>query len=660
MPHGADDLFPLFLAEAADRLDRLDELLCNGMLGRDSEEWKAARRELHTLKGASRMMGLVDFAEVCHLAEDACESEGVKGHECLLAAVQNVRGLLDTLRDGSEGGTVPAQHAASLAVEAPLDTRISAEVLDRVSDQAVRISFLSKGVGTMVEDLYAIARTAETGTSDPHPEQVLATLALRLRRVALKAGQACSRFDRLAEQQLGSLLSIQVQPVRPLLTTLGRHGVELAKSLGKTVEVQVVATQCRLDQRIMAALKEALLHLVRNAVDHGIEPESERRKAGKRTAGTIVLKAETLSERVRLTVSDDGRGVDSRAVLARAIEQGLVTEEAASTMADDAVRQLIFRPGFSTSEMATTISGRGVGLDSVEEAVRKVGGNVWIEEAPGQGLQVTLDLPVSRRGESILVVEAGRFKVGIPFHQIQGFSSFDSLKPDGRFDEAEEPETNRIDLNVQFGQCNEDSNVLIHIVSAGVSVDLVVGRVIGEEEVFLHPWPSFLPKEPGAEALALLADGTPIAVLDIQYFTNVSRDEIRYEAAADLQPQALRVLLVDDSRITREMFRRILSDAGFEVTSVASGEEAVAVLEDCDIDCLVTDIEMPGIDGLELTRRVRAMPRWEHLPVVVVSTRDQTADRLAGLDAGADAYLAKQNLMGDELIALVMRLGGQS
>ncbi len=659
----ADDLLPLFLAEAVDRLDHLDEILGSVAPAQDSEEWRSARRELHTLKGASRMMGLIEIAEACHQAEDAFDVAGDQGFEDLLNLVQRVRTMVGSIRgddvaaqDGGQSITAPDVTTT----EPMAGTRVPREVLDRASDQAVRLSFLGRGVGVMVEDLYGIARTAESGVSDDHPEQVLATLALRLRRLALRTDRERTRFDRLIERQLRSLLSIQVQPVRPLLSSLGRHAEELGSSLGKTVNVQVEATRCRLDRRIMDALKEALLHLVRNAVDHGIEPESERKALGKSPSGTLALCAETLAERVRLTVSDDGRGIDPRTVLEKAVDRGLVTAAIADDMADDAVRQLLFQPGFSTRERASAVSGRGIGLDSVADAVRKVGGDVWIDGTPGEGTCVTLDLPVTRRGESILVVGAGGFHVGIPSHQVQSFSG-----PGATRNSADEGESNgggsalRVHLGSRFGKPEESASVVIHATTAGVPLDLVVDYVLGEEEVFLHPWPRSVGKVQGAEALALTEDGTPIGVLDLQHFVQSTDHGTQPFVQRSAPPPALKVLLVDDSRITREMFRRILMDAHLEVTSVASGEDALLVLEGGGIDCLVTDIEMPGIDGLELTRRVRDSVHWEHLPVVVVSTRDQASDRMAGLEAGADAYLAKQNLDGGDLVALIHRLGGR-
>ena len=661
---GNDDLLPLFRSEAFDRLDRLDGVLAQGPPARDGELWRVARRELHTLKGAGRMMGLAEIAEACHQAEDALDVPAEDGFKNLLGLIDRIRMMVGTIgmlegRTGDE----PVNGAPEVpTLKVPQgQPSLDARILDRVSDQSVHLGFLSREIGAMVEALHTMARTAESGVTDGQPEQVLATLALSLRNVALAAGQAHSRFDSLLEQQLGSLLSIQVQPVRPLLTSLGRHAEELAVSLGKTVEAEVESAHCRLDRRIMDALREALLHIVRNAVDHGIEPESEREGLGKRSKGTLTLVAETRAERVRLIVRDDGRGIDPREVLEKAVERGLVSEEAAEGMAEDAVRQLLFQPGFSTRDQASEVSGRGIGLDTVAETVRKVGGEVWIDAIPQKGTHVTIDLPVSRRGEVVLVVEAGGFRVGIPAHQVRAFSGSGvaGVSVDGG--EAASADADiRVELATRFGMSSGDSgSTVIHAKSVGIPVDLVVDRVVGEEEVFLHSWPKFLGTVPGTEAMALLPDGVPIAVLDIQYFIQPSTGETRVFATSSAEFPPLKILLVDDSRITREMFRRILADGGMAVKAVASGEEALGALHAGAVDCIVTDIEMPGIDGLELTRRIRACPEWENLPVVVISTRDQPADRLAGLEAGADAYLAKQNMMGEELVTLVQRLGGQ-
>lgn len=660
----ADDLLPLFLSEATDRLDRLDHILRPVPPQEGSEEWRSARRELHTLKGAGRMMGLADIAEACHRAEDAFDGAAEQGLDPLLNLVQEIRAMVEAVGAGPTTDREERRPQGSSRVPSVThrtESRIPREILDRVSDQTVRLSFLGRGVGALVEEMYAVSRTAAAGANDRHPEQVLATLALRLRRLALKVDREHNRFERLVDRQLSSLLSIQVQPVKPLLSSLGRHAEELATSLGKSVDVQVEATRCRLDRRIMEALKEVLLHLVANAVDHGIEPESERLRLGKNPTGSLKLHAVALVQRVRLTVSDDGRGVDTAMILERAVDRGLVTPEDAAVMSEDGIRQLLFQSGFSTRETASPVSGRGIGLDSVAEAVRKIGGEVWMDGTPGEGFRVTLDLPLTRRGESILLAVAGGLQIGIPAHQVIAFSGpGTSQERSGGDQESEGRSVHRVHLGSSFGSDEERGSVVVHSKAAGIPIDVVVDSIVGEEEVFLHPWPRCMDRVKGTDALALTGAGTPIAILDLQYFLQSTESRARsLHQPAEKRPAALRLLLVDDSRITREMFRRILTDAEMTVVSVASGEEALAVLENGDVDCVVTDIEMPGIDGLELTRRIRESNEWEHLPVVVVSTRDRPSDRMAGLEAGADAYFAKQTLESGEFVALIQRIGGR-
>ncbi len=636
-----DDLLPLFLSEAGQRLDRLETILRTETEGEgEAGGWDVVRRELHTLKGACRMMGLTGIAEACHRAEDSVSgTPSGEDRVTLDAILEDIRRMVENLggrnsETNERGGEPPEESRRSRRrTEGTPDVRIPADVLDRVSDQAVRLSFLSRGIETIVEDLMALARTAEQGISDRHPDQVLAILSHRIRELGVRGEYGRNRFERLIEQQVSTLLSLQVQPIKPILTSLARHAEELARSLGKRVRLVVRASRSRLDRRITSALKDSLLHLVRNAVDHGIELPEGRLRSGKDPVGTIVLEAETRAERVRITVSDDGAGIEPAGLKEQAVRRGLISRSVADSMSPDAALQLLFRPGFSTREGTDTISGRGIGLDSVAATAREIGGTVWAESDPGTGFRVVLDLPPSRRGEIITVIRVGEVFLGIPSHRIRGF----------------ERETS-------------SGTLTVHADGGGFQVDLTVDEIGGDEEIFVHPWPKFSGAVPGFEGMALLPDGRPIAVLDVRNLAETGfpvdgeRHPLRQSQAA---PQSPRILLVDDSRITRQLFRRMLRDSGFEVTSVPSGDDALSVLARDEIDCVVTDIEMPGIDGFELTRRIRADSRWEHLPVIVVSTKDSARDRRDGLEAGADAYHTKQALEERKLVAVINRLCGR-
>jgi chemotaxis protein histidine kinase CheA/CheY-like chemotaxis protein len=458
------------------------------------------------------------------------------------------------------------------------------------------------------------------------------------------------------------LLRLQVQPLRPFLHGLDRHARDLALSLGKLVEVEVAAGAAQLDRRIVDALREAFLHLVRNAVDHGIETREERVRSGKPEAGRLHLEAVSEGDRVRLWVSDDGQGIDPESVVSTAVRHGLVSSDAVQSLDPGHILQLLFQPGFSTREEPSEVSGRGMGLDAVAAAVRSVGGDLWLESTLGSGTVVTVEVPLARRGERVLVLRIGQHHLAMPAPPVRAYRR---IRPD-QIDEVEGRRQISIDgqpmvarfLSDLLGEPPFDGGELVEMVIGGSILGVVADAVLGEEEVIVRPLPAAAGAPDVVEGIALLASGRPVAVLSPQRLGPLEISEDAEPQGRVRRARPVRVLLVDDSSVTREMVRQILEDGGFSVTGTSNGEDAHRLLVEQEYDCLVTDIEMPGIDGLALTRMLRESPDFADLPVVLVSTRDRPTDRLEGLEAGADAYLTKQTLDARELVALVRRVGG--
>jgi CheY-like chemotaxis protein len=310
----------------------------------------------------------------------------------------------------------------------------------------------------------------------------------------------------------------------------------------------------------------------------------------------------------------------------------------------------------------TELSGRGIGLDAVAAAVRSAGGDLWIESEPGLGTTITVEVPLARRGERVLVLEVGRHRLAVPAAPARAFRR---VAPE----QVEEIEGRRVvrigdrTIAARFladavGEPYAGDGVLVEMVIGGGVVGVVADSVVGEEEVIVHPLPDAAGAPPVVEGITLLASGRPVFVLSLQRLGTIDALEAFDRPIHGPRPRPIQVLLVDDSVVTREMVRRLLEDGGFGVTSVGSAEDALLALDNRDFDCLVTDIEMPGMDGLSLTRELRSDSRLADLPIVVVSTLDRAADRLAGLEAGADAYLTKQGLDARDLVALVYRVGG--
>lgn len=653
------DLRQLFLEEARERLERVMTLV--SLTETEDAAVVKLRRELHALKGASRMMGFTEISEQCHRAEDLAVSGAPDGRNALDACCRSIAEMVEAVSGVSE----PTAPLTSLAYEPRPpgeDLRVPARVIDHMADRGARLRVIAVAAEGLAGRVFRLATLAERGTSDRAPEQVLATLATSLRQVGLDLEGGQRIFRRLTDRQLDALLHLQVQPIRPFVHSLGDHARELAASLGKRVEVSTHAGDAQLDRRIVNALREAFLHLMRNAVDHGVETPEERRRSGKPETAIVGLEASTDGNRVRLVVRDDGRGIDAGSVVAAAVDCGFIDGEHAEGLSGPEALQLLLLPGFSTRGETTEVSGRGVGLDAVAASVSAVGGEVWLESEPGRGTTVTIGVPVARRGDRVLVLKLGEHQLALPAAPIQAFRRL----PPGAVGEDGGRRVVRIRgqtvvprfLADLLGVGSREDNVLVEAIVGGVIVAVVADDIVGEEEVIIRPIPAAAGAPAEVEGITLLASGRPVPVLSLQRLGLLKPAELLAREGERRKIQPVTALLVDDSDVTREMVRRLLEDAGISVVSVGSAEDALFVLGSREIDCLVTDIEMPGMDGLSLTRAVRRDPRSADLPIVVVSTLDRPADRLAGLEAGADAYLTKQGLDARELVALVFRVAG--
>ncbi len=666
MPENDADLILLFLDEARERLERIALLVDHA----DEDRGAAVevQRELHAIKGASRMLGLAQLSELCHRAEELVESRSGGAGQELQVLLDRLIGSVESLSSQKEAdapGVRPEPEASPIDARdggSRRDTlRVRPEVVDGMADRSARLRVLSTAAARLVDRTFRLAYLAERGARERSPREVLATVAASLRQLAVELETGQRRIQRLAEGLLDAMLRLQLQPLRPVLLSLARHARELARSLGRDVKVTVDAGDTHLDRRIIQALEEALLHVVRNAVDHGIEMPQERLSAGKPQRGLIRLEAAAEGDRVRIVVADDGRGIDPEHILETALRRGDLAAEIASNLSADEALQLLFRPGFSTREEASETSGRGIGLDAVAANVQAIGGDLGIESLPGEGTAVSVHVPATKRGERVLVIQVVDSLVAFPAATVRSYRALDrsALVVSGDRTVLQTPQG---PLRVQFlnellGQLPSPVGTVIEAVIGGVAVAVIVDSVVGEEEVFMRP----LPERAGAprvfDGVALLSSGRAVAVLSPPRLGPL---ESGRDAAVGVQAGRgpLRVLLVDDSMATREMIRRLLEDSGFVVTAVGSAEEAMDRLGEVAVDCLITDIEMPGMDGLELTRSLRGMSDYDELPIIIVSTLDRPGDRRAGLEAGADAYLYKQNLDTRELLTLVRRVGG--
>ncbi len=684
------DLVPLFVEEARDRIERLSSFVLR--LETDGRAVVEIKRELHTLKGAGRMLRLGALAELCHAAEEVLQTRSPDLPGLMTRVVDQLSRMVDAVSHGNDPLHDPellgllGQPRAKQAVDPPAappakepdaalpapapaprsplagDIRVDSAALDAVAERATQVRILALSGRQIVERLYDLARLAEEGVREPQPVQVLAVLSTMLRRVAVELEGGQRRLVRAGEQQLEKMLALQLQPLRGAMHVLARHARELARSLHREVEVELEGEDTRLDRRIARELEDALLHLVRNAVDHGIEPPDVREGSGKPRIGRLQVRAVPQGPKVRLSICDDGGGVDVAGVIERAVALGLVDRASASGLSRDRALRFLFTPGFSTRGQVSEISGRGIGLDVVAGVVNRVGGEIFLDTEPGEGTTITIEVPVARRGEAVMLVRAGQLRLALPSAVVRRATRLDPdkvVERDGRsFARFPDRLVPFVPLARLYGQTASDQQLLLEGVISGQPLALAVDDVEGEEEVLVRPLTRRVATDRLLEGVALLASGEPVGVLSPTVLSQ--RDVLRaLPGGRDrIVIHKLRVLLVDDSLVTREMERRLLEDAGFQVAAAGDADEALGLLGEQTFNCLVTDIEMPGMDGFELTAQLRAMEGLTQLPIIVVSTRDRPEDRLRGLKAGADAYLTKQRLDAGELVDLVRRLGG--
>ena len=724
------DLVPLFAEEARDRLARLSATLSR--LDEDRAALAEARRELHTLKGAGRMLQIAPLSELCHAAEEllaeprpglgrrlvrvadrlsAMVEQVAAGHEPerdpeLLAMLEAPAGVPSEPAEGvadpdpahsvvaaapaadsppaasgptaATSPTPPPAPSSSGASSGPssgipperrgAELQLDATSLDALAERATQVRLLALGVRPVVDRLYELAQLAEGGLREAQPTQVLAGLATMLRCLAIEVEGRERRLVRTADEQIDRILTLQLQPLRDKLQSLARSGRDLGRSLGREIDVEVAGEEVRLDRRIVRELEESLIHLVRNAVDHGIEAPAARVAAGKPPIGRLRIAAASEASRVRLSIEDDGAGVDPETVRAQAIAAGLVSETEGRALPREAIWRFLFSPGFSTRNVISDISDRSVGLDVVSVAASRTGGEVFFHSNPGKGTRVEIVVPVARRGEAILVLRVGGLKLGLPASSARRTTHIDPatvIERDGRLiakvssKSAPDRLVHFVPLGRLCGRADAEGRLLVEGMASGQPFAVSVDDILGEEEVLVRPLARAAAADLAVEGVALLASGEPIGVLAPGALAerSLAHQPVVPRPAPTLR--RVRVLLVDDSLVTREMERRLLEDAGFAVRAVADGHEALSSLSEESFDCVVTDIEMPGMNGLELTARLRSLENFAHLPIVVVSTRDRSEDRLRGLQAGADAYLAKQSLDAGELVELVRRLGGR-
>jgi two-component system sensor histidine kinase and response regulator WspE len=459
----------------------------------------------------------------------------------------------------------------------------------------------------------------------------------------------------------------------------GTHGFprlvrDLARQLGKKVRFEVVGDTVEVDRDILEKLEAPLNHLLRNALDHGLETPEERQVAGKAENSSLRLEARHNAGMLSILVRDDGRGISLERIRRRVIDRKMAPPDMAAGLGDDELLEFLFLPGFSTAEQVTEVSGRGVGLDVVRSMVHAVGGTVRIASQPGRGTTFHLQLPITLSVIRAVLTEIAGEPYAFPHNRINRLvrlprAELGSLQ-DRQFFEVDGRNVGVVLARQVFelsGGADDLKGDDLFVVLFGEGTQeygLVVDRFLGEQDLVVRPLDARLGKVPNISAAALLEDGAPVLIVDVDdvgrsigKLLQTGRLQ-RADRPASLEERVWRVLVVDDSITVREVQRQLLAGRGYEVEVAVDGMEGWHMVRRGGFDLVISDVDMPRLDGLGLVRLIKADPELRSTPVIIVSYRDQEEQRLAGLEAGANYYLTKSSFHDETLLDVVRELIG--
>ena len=518
--------------------------------------------------------------------------------------------------------------------------------------------------GQSSEVLEALAQTqrllAET-------QQILQQQAADLDEFGWQASQR-------AQLLYDTALACRMRPFADVLTGQSRMVRDLGRSLGKPVRLVVEGEKTQVDRDVLEKLEAPLTHLLRNAVDHGIELPQRRLLAGKPDEGVIRLRASHQAGMLSLELIDDGAGIDLERLRSSIVERALSPADTVARMSEAELLTFLFLPGFSLRDTVTEVSGRGVGLDAVQHMIRELRGSIELTQVAGQGcrfhLQVSLTLSVVRS----LVVEVGGEAYAFPLAHIERtleVTAEQIVQIEGRQHFWHEGRhiglvaASQL-LNRPAGQSDEASLRVVVIREREQLYGVAVERLVGERVLVVMPLDPRLGKVQDISSGALLDDGSVVLIVDVEdllrsvekLLSTGSLERVERGSSGARGVVRKRILVVDDSLTVRELQRKLLGNRGYDVAVAVDGMDGWNALRGEDFDLLITDIDMPRMDGIELVTLVRRDQRLQSLPVMVVSYKDREEDRRRGLDAGADYYLAKASFHDDALLDAVVELIG--
>jgi len=715
-----------FAEEAGDRLKlltaallRLEEVPGNRDAAAD------LLRQAHNIKGSARMLGFIDISDVVHAIEELVVGSARGGaplvppaFDALFAAVDVLGARIEQLSAGvigpadvtgvcsqltrlahPDGRMLVATPAASgeatgaephdgvptpgvrHSLRVPVErlhglTHLAAELVIQslqTSQRQLELRRLNGTLGRLRDRMREVRLAPSTQASATAREvaecaEALNHVSSRLRQFLGTFSDDCVRLNLITEEFRQTVIELTMLPLSTVFDAFPRAARDLARDFDKEVELTIRGGETELDRKIIEQISDPMIHLLRNAIDHGIETPAERIRKGKPSAGQLMIAAEQQGNRIVVTMRDDGQGIDLELLRAAAPGHGAGSVAELAGWTDASLLELIFSPGFSTRASATDVSGRGVGMDVVRDVVHRLGGAVRVQSGPG-GTTILLDLPLSLALLRVVLVEAGGELFALPTAAVRRLLHVQSGTITTRLagglgievDDETVPLSSMSALLNGFVPPAPGERQPVVVTAAGDrSLALVVEAVHEEQELVFEELRHPMRAQRTFSGAAILGNGDIVPILDVGALIDLHLAGPAAPSVAAPEPRAEaragRVLVVEDSLVAGELQKSILAAAGYEVGIARDGAEALEMLGQGTWDLVVADLDMPRMDGFELTASLRGDLRFRTLPVIIVTARESSADRRRGFEAGADAYVLKREFDQVHLLDTVQRL----
>lgn len=674
--------FDIFLRESREHLGSLQHGLL--LLEKEPDNRELVHdilRNAHTIKGSARMLGFDGISSIAHAMEDflkEVDSGGksvddfsinrlLKGCDAIAALTAalaadepqpfDVEQFLATCMDENAFTTPVSNPPADPSENHPV--KVSADTLDRMINLAEELFICRQRLEDRLESIKKLATAAA-----PTP------LKAKLKLIEHDFEDDLLQMHALIQLCHGEALSLRMLPLNSIIDDFQRTVRDLARSVGKDVRLEIRGGQTELDRGVMEALKPAMLHIINNAIVHGIEPPELRVSSGKPQHGTIRITATHKGNQARITIRDDGQGMDPDRIRNRGIELGLLDPDSANALDNNEALYLALRHGFSTADSVTDLAGRGIGLDVVNSILDKVRGNITLASEPGRFFEISVQLPVTLSLIPALIVNCSDEIFAIPVSYVEEIIKIRES------DICRERDEVGIYLHGAFFRLFSLSAILglpilplpagttklpaIVLGLAGESIVFSVDAILREDEIVVKGFGQQLRHADFFKGATILRNGTPTLILDIHdIFTAASSR--RASAIGEFSPSRSSsargtILIVDDSITSRTIEQSILSANGYIVETADSAESALRKLAVHRFDLMISDMEMPGMSGPALVKKVLAMPEYSSLPVVMISSLVGSEDLSIALEAGARAYISKGDFDQGVLLSLVRDL----